>query len=59
MNNRRVHKVTDSGDTDHTVRSLWDRFIDLHITMFLKFMEACKGVNNCMLTSLPHCTPYY
>ena len=27
MNNRRVHEDTDSGDTDHTVRSFWDRFI--------------------------------
>ena len=30
MNNRRVHEDTDSGDTDHTVRSFWDRFIDLY-----------------------------
>ena len=58
MNNRRGHKDTDSGDTDHTVRSFWDRFIDLYITMFFNFMEACKGVNNCMLTSLPYCIPY-
>ena len=34
-------------------------YIDLYITMFLNFMEACKGVNNCMLTSLPYCIPYY
>ena len=59
MNNKRVHEDTDSGDTDHTVRSCWDRFIDLYITMFLNFMEACKGVNNCMLTSLPYCIHYY
>ena len=59
MDNGRVHENTDSGDTDHTVRSFWDRFIDLYITMFLNFMEACKGVNNCMLTSLPNCTAYY
>ena len=59
MNSRRVHEDTDSGDTDHTVRSFWDRFIDIYITMFLNFMEACKGVNNCMLTSLPYCIPYY
>ena len=59
MNNRRVHKDTDSGDTDHAVRSFWDRFIDLYITMFLNFMEGCKGVNNCMLTSLPYCIAYY
>ena len=43
----------------YTVRSFWDRFIDVYITMFSNFMEACKGVNNCMLTSLPYCTPYY
>ena len=54
-----MHENTDSGDTDHTVRSFWDRFIDLYITMFLNFMEACKGVNNCMLTSLPNCIAYY
>ena len=59
MNNRRVHEDTDSSDTDHTVRSFWDRFIDLYITMFLNFMEACKSANNCMLTSLPCCIPYY
>ena len=60
MNNRRVHEDTDSGDTDHAVRSFWDHFIDIYITtMFLNFMEACKGVNNCMLTSLPYCIPYY
>ena len=58
MNNRRVHEDTDSGDTDHAVRSFWDRFIDLYITMLLNFMEACKGVNNCMLTSLPYCISY-
>ena len=46
MNNRKVHEDTDSGDTDHTVRSFWNRFIDLYITMFLNFMGACKGVNN-------------
>ena len=43
MNNRRVHKDTDSDDTDHTVRSFWDRFIDLYITTFLKFLDACKS----------------
>ena len=59
MNKRRVHEDKDSGDTDHTVRSFWDRFIDIYITMFLNFMEACKGVNNCMSTSLPYCIPYY
>ena len=59
MNNRTVHEDTDSGDTDHTVRSFWDRFIDLYIILFLNFMEACKAVNNCTLTSLPYCIPYY
>ena len=59
MNNRKVHEDTDSGDIDHTVISFWNRFIDLYITMFLNFMGACKGVNNCMLTSLPYCIPYY
>ena len=44
MNNRKVHEDTDSEDTDHTVRLFWDRFIDLYITMFLKFLEACKSV---------------
>ena len=44
MNNRRVHEDTHSGDTDHTVRSFWDRFIDLYIAMFLNFMEAGKGL---------------
>ena len=57
MNNRRVHEDTDIADTDHAVRSFWDRFIDLYISMFLNFMEACKSVNNCMLTSLPACLP--
>ena len=42
MNNRRVREDTDSGDTDHTVRPFWDRFVDHYITMFLNFMEACK-----------------
>ena len=52
MNSRRVHEDPDTDDTDHTVRSFWDRFIDLYITMFLNFMEACKSVNNCMLHTL-------
>ena len=46
MNNRRVHENIDSDDADHTVRSFWDRFIDLYITMFFNFLEACKSVNN-------------
>ena len=37
MNHRRVHEDTDSGDTDHTVRSFWDRFIDLYIITLLWF----------------------
>ena len=59
MSNGRVHEDTDRGDTDHTVRSFWDSFIDLYFAIFLNFMEACKSVNNCMLTSLPYCIPYY
>ena len=43
MNNRRVHEDKDSDDTDHTVRSFWDRFIDLYITMFL--LDKCSFVN--------------
>ena len=35
MNNRRVHEDTNSGDTDHAVRSFWDRFIDLYITIYV------------------------
>ena len=38
MNNRGVHEDTDSGVTDHTVRSFWDCFYSsLHNYVFQIF----------------------